>query len=85
VLFGTGIRARGAGTTSRSVAAQLLLTGGLEPHSPSLEVAYAGPTREYAGLDQLNLQLPRALSGVGARTLRLTVDGVPANPVLLQF
>ena len=85
VLFGTGIRARGAGTTSRSVAAQLLLTGELEPHSPSLEVAYAGPTREYAGLDQLNLQLPRALSGVGARTLRLTVDGVPANPVLLQF
>ncbi|MGA1367442.1 MAG: N-acetylmuramoyl-L-alanine amidase [Blastocatellia bacterium] len=85
VLFGTGIRARGAGTTSRSVDAQLISTGGLDLLNTSLEVTYAGPTREYAGLDQLNLQLPRALSGQGARTLRVTVEGVAANSVLLQF
>jgi uncharacterized protein (TIGR03437 family) len=85
VLFGTGIRARGAGATSRSVAAQLSATGGLELHTTTLEVTYAGPTREYAGLDQLNLQLPRTLSGQGTRTIRITVDGVTANSVLLQF
>ena len=85
VLFGTGIRARGTGAPSRSVAAQLSTTGGLELHNTTLEVTYAGPTREYAGLDQLNLQLPRTLSGQGARTLRITVDGVAANSVLLQF
>jgi uncharacterized protein (TIGR03437 family) len=85
VLFGTGIRARGAGTPSRTVAAQLSTTGGLELHSTSLQVAYAGPTREYAGLDQLNLLLPRTLSGQGARTLLITADGVATNSVLLQF
>lgn len=95
VLFGTGVRARAAGAPSRVVTAQLTTTGepglaaltgeALAPHTTSLAVTYAGPTREYAGLDQLNLQLPRTLAGQGARTLRITADGAAANPVLLQF
>ena len=37
------------------------------------------------GLDQLNLALPRSLTGRGELTLSLTVDGRLANPVTITL
>ena len=76
VLFGTGIRGR------TSLAAVRTTIDGVDA-----PVEYAGPQGEYAGLDQVNVRLPRALAG---RTwdlleLLLTVDGQVANEVYLAF
>jgi uncharacterized protein (TIGR03437 family) len=69
-LFGTGIRGTGG---SRRVSATVK---GL-----TAEVLYAGAQREFAGLDQVNIQLPAALSGSGEVAVQLTVDGKNANVV----
>jgi uncharacterized protein (TIGR03437 family) len=68
-LYATGLR-QGARTTATA--------GGLP-----VAVLYAGPQREFPGLDQVNLALPAELRGRGAVEIRLTVDGVAANPVML--
>jgi uncharacterized protein (TIGR03437 family) len=51
----------------------------------SAPITYAGPQGTYEGLDQVNLQLPRALASPppGTTVLRLTVDGQPTNQVTL--
>lgn len=72
LLFGTGIRAAG----QRGVAA----TAG----EADLPVLYAGAQGEYAGLDQVNLVLPRPLAGKGLLEVRLSAGGVPANPVAIE-
>jgi len=48
-------------------------------------VAYAGKQPEFAGLDQINAELPRSLACAGTVTVFVTVDGKPANPVTLAF
>jgi uncharacterized protein (TIGR03437 family) len=70
LLFGTGLRGRSA---PEHVKAQL---NGVE-----LPAAFAGPQGDLAGLDQVNLLLPRSLAGSGAVRLQLIVDGVASNPV----
>jgi uncharacterized protein (TIGR03437 family) len=72
VLYGTGIR------NSDSASATI----GRAINTP---VTYFGSQGTYQGLDQVNLQLPRALASMGARTwvLQLTVDGQPSNQVTL--
>lgn len=70
LLYATGIRGRS------SLAAVRLTAGGAE-----LPVSYAGPQGQVPGFDQVNALLPRALAGRGTVTLRLTVDGRPANVV----
>jgi uncharacterized protein (TIGR03437 family) len=45
------------------------------------EVLYAGAQGEFAGLDQVNIQLPAGLSGSGEVDVQLTVDGKNANVV----
>ena len=74
LLFGTGFRGRS------SLGAVGLLVGGLP-----VEALYAGPQGDFAGLDQLNLPLPRTLAGRGEVTVVLTVDGKTANPVTVTF
>ncbi len=74
LLFGTGFRGRS------SLGAVGLLVGGLP-----VEALYAGPQGDFAGLDQINLPLPRALAGRGEVTISLTVDGKTANPVTITF
>jgi uncharacterized protein (TIGR03437 family) len=73
-LYGTGIRGR-SGLAGVSVT-----LGGTE-----LQVSYAGAQNTYAGLDQVNVLLDRSLIGRGSIALQLTVDGVPANPVLVNI
>jgi uncharacterized protein (TIGR03437 family) len=70
LLFGSGWRARSALTA---------LTVKLD--SVDGEVLFAGAQGSLAGLDQLNVRLPRSLMGLGEIDINLTVDGKAANVV----
>jgi uncharacterized protein (TIGR03437 family) len=74
VLYGTGLRGRS------SLGAVSVEIGGLR-----LAASYAGPQPQYPGLDQINVALPRSLSGAGAVTVRVLVDGSLANTTSLTF
>ena len=72
IVYGTGWRKRSAlNQVSATFAGQ------------SVEVAAAAAQGGFAGLDQLNLRLPRALAGRGEGELIVTVSGQTANPVRL--
>lgn len=73
-LYGTGIRGR---SSLANVVAEI---GG----APAL-AAYAGAQPQYAGLDQVNVYVPRSLAGAGEVPIVLTVDGVTANVVTLNI
>ncbi len=69
-LFGTGIRGvSGAGEVNA-------MAGGLPA-----AVHYAGRQPEYAGLDQVNIELPAALAGRGAIDVSITAQGRASNAV----
>jgi uncharacterized protein (TIGR03437 family) len=74
VLYGTGLRFRSALTAVKATI------GGV-----ATEVMYAGPQKDYVGLDQINLLLPRSLSGRGEVDVALTVDGQVANTVRVNI
>ncbi|MFN7928850.1 MAG: hypothetical protein U0Y68_13050 [Blastocatellia bacterium] len=74
LLYGTGLRNRSA---LSAVSAQI---GGV-----TLPVDYAGAQGSYEGLDQVNIELPRSLSGRGEVDVVLTIDGKAANTVRIQF
>lgn len=74
ILYGTGIRSRS------SLSAVTFTLGG-----ENVPVLFAGPQGDFVGLDQINLQLPRTLSGRGDVEGVLTVDGVIANKIRLTF
>ena len=44
-------------------------------------VVHAGPSADFAGLDEVVVELPRTLAGVGKADMVLTVDGQAASPV----
>jgi uncharacterized protein (TIGR03437 family) len=67
VLYGTGIRHFTTGVTAT-----------VNGVSVTAEAAAQGT---YAGLDQVNLQLPSNLAGAGSVNIVITVDGQPANIV----
>jgi uncharacterized protein (TIGR03437 family) len=73
-LYGTGIRSR------TSLAAVTCRIG-----TENAAVLFAGAQGGFAGLDQVNVSLPRSLAGAGPVTLRLSVDGVEANVTDLAF
>ncbi|HZS07346.1 MAG TPA: NF038122 family metalloprotease [Blastocatellia bacterium] len=73
VLFATGLRHH-QGLSSVSVR-----IGGVEA-----PVLYAGPQQYFVGLDQINVRLPRSLSGRGELDLVLTADGREANHVRIH-
>ncbi len=74
ILYGTGIR-------RHSLNPVIATVGGVR-----VPVLYAGPQSQFPGLDQVNIgPLPQTLVGKGAVNLILTVDGVPANTVALNF
>jgi uncharacterized protein (TIGR03437 family) len=74
LLFGTGWRGR---TDLQGVAVRI--------DQEATAVSYAGIQDDLVGLDQINVELPRALCGRGETNLTLTVDGRMANPVKLAF
>ena len=73
-LYGTGIRGRS------SLAAVSAKIGGVDAR-----VDYAGPAPDFAGLDQVNLLIPRALIGRGEVDVALMVDGNTANSVTVNI
>jgi uncharacterized protein (TIGR03437 family) len=73
VLFGTGVRGR----TAQS--AVTVTIGG-----DSAEVLFAGAQGDLAGLDQVNLRIPRTLAGRGEVDVVLRVDGKVANTVKIN-
>ena len=74
VLYGTGLRHR---SELSQVTAKI---GGTD-----VEVLYAGPQGDFAGLDQVNLKLPRSLAGRGDTDIALMIDGRAANLVRVSF
>lgn len=70
VLFGTGWRGVSSSAGVRAVVAGV-----------PAQVLYAGAQPTFAGLDQMNLLLPKSLAGSGLVEVRLVVDGKQANPV----
>lgn len=72
-LYGTGIR-----NTMTSVSVAI--------NGIAIPVLYAGPQGSYEGLDQINLgPLPASLRGRGQSSIALTVDGIAANSVAVNF
>lgn len=51
----------------------------------SLPVEYTGPHSVFAGLDQINVRIPRTLAGRGIITLNVTYAGLPANYLQVEF
>jgi uncharacterized protein (TIGR03437 family) len=47
-------------------------------------VLYAG-SAGYAGVDQVNVQLPASLAGSGTVALQLTASGIAANTVQIAI
>jgi len=74
VLYGTGFRLR---SSLENMTAKL---GGV-----TIPVLFAGAQGDYAGLDQVNLQIPRALIGRGEVDLVLIVDGQQSNVVRINI
>lgn len=74
VLYGTGFRFR---SSLANVVARI--GGEVAP------VHFAGAQGDFAGLDQVNIQIPRSLIGRGEVNLVLTVDGQPANVVKIYI
>ena len=69
-LYGTGIR---------GAAAVQCFVGG-----QSVPVLYAGAVAAYAGLDQVNISIPRSLAGAGDVRVYLVADGAMSNAVGLK-
>ncbi len=75
ILFGTGLRFR------RDLSRAVVEIGGEQA-----PVSFIGAQGDFAGLDQVNMQLPRALSGRGEVEIILSIDNQTAfrkfaNPV----
>ncbi len=73
-LYGTGIRNRSA---LANVTAKI---GGV-----AAEVSFAGSQNYFAGLDQVNVKIPRSLIGRGEIEIELSVDGKIANVVKINI
>lgn len=69
ILYGTGFRNR------RDLSVVSATIGGV-----ATEVSFAGAQGGYAGLDQLNIRIPRSLSG-GEFDVAVSVDGKASNVV----
>lgn len=74
VLYGTGIRGRNS-----------LAAVSLDIQGQRLPAQYAGPHATIAGLDQVNIELPRSIQGRNYIDATLWVDGRAANPVRLDL
>ena len=51
----------------------------------NVTVLAAGAQGQFAGLDQVNVQLPASLKGAGTVNVVFTVNGQTANPVTISI
>jgi uncharacterized protein (TIGR03437 family) len=70
-LYGSGIR--GAQNLQVYVAGQ------------SVPVVYAGAQGQFAGLDQVNITIPRALAGTGEASVYIVADGKTSNMTTIKI
>lgn len=73
VLFGTGFR------NAPNVKPQVHMGDMV------VEADYFGAHREFAGLDQINVKVPRALLGKGAQPVFVTHGGKQSNTLTIEF
>ncbi len=71
-LFGLGVR-------FASGAVSAMVGGG------PAQVLFAGPQPQFAGVDQINILLPRALAGRGEVQVVISADGESSNPVDIRI
>ncbi len=74
ILFGAGLRYRSALSAVRARIGDV-----------DSQVSFAGPQNNFAGLDQVNVRLSRALSGRGEMDVALMADGRAANIVKIRI
>jgi uncharacterized protein (TIGR03437 family) len=74
VSYGTGWRYRSSLTASAATI------GGA-----NAQVQYVGPSIGFVGLDQCNILLGRNLIGRGIVDVKLTVDGITSNTVMINI
>ena len=72
ILYGTGLRGRNLNAAARI-------------GNQNVSIDYIGAQGTYVGLDQVNIQLPRSLAGVGEVEVNLTEQGQNANPVKIKI
>lgn len=73
ILFGTGFRNDRRAIPEAQIGALMA------------EVVFFGPHPDFAGLDQINIRVPRALLGTGPQTVVLRHSGKQTNEVTVQF
>jgi uncharacterized protein (TIGR03437 family) len=71
-LYGAGFRFRGDGEVSARIGGTVA------------EVLFAGAHLSFVGVDQVNLRLPRTLTGRGEVEVVVTVDGRTSNTVTVN-
>src|SRR5262249_29137469 len=62
-----------------------LANTGVKINGVSVPVLYAGPTPNFAGLDQVNVSLVASLRGSKESSVVLTVDGQTSNSVTINI
>jgi uncharacterized protein (TIGR03437 family) len=72
-LFGTGLRKNSGLANVRATI------GGTD-----VPAAFAGAQGEFAGLDQINIQIPASLRGKGEASITVTADGQTSNAVTIN-
>jgi uncharacterized protein (TIGR03437 family) len=68
ILYGTGLQAAGTAGVKVTMA------------GVNASITYAGPSG-FAGVEQVNIQLPASLAGKGNVNVQLVASGIAANPV----
>jgi uncharacterized protein (TIGR03437 family) len=71
ILFGTGLR--------RSLETARITIGGV-----AVTPEYIGDQRQFAGLDQVNLTVPRSLIGRGTIDIQVSIAGITSNTVTIN-
>src|SRR5215813_789618 len=74
MLFGTAMR---FGSTD--------LTNAIKIGNTDVTPMFIGPAPGFAGLIQINFQVPQSLAGAGDVNLTVMMDGKPSNPVKLRI
>src|SRR5262249_6692279 len=74
MLFGTGMRFGSTGLTNR-----------IKIGTTDVTPMFIGPAPFFAGLQQVNLQIPQSLAGAGDVNLVVMMDGKASNPVKLRI
>src|SRR5262249_3014781 len=82
-LYGTGIRRAQAANPKdeNGVAESVNVTIGGQP----ARVLYAGPQGRFSGLDQMNVEIPAELVGVGRVEVVISVNGGAINRAMISL